>query len=267
MINLEPRNTQTRVKHEILSHYLDTWGGIIVGGLRSARRPRKWHFVYVDCFAYLGRYAGEKEDVLQNRGTKDVYGSPVIGVNSLDKLLAHAQRMGVSISVSSILVEKSRETYDGLKETLRLEGFTKRVKEDRDFANLTNGQIAIVNADSITIADEVIAYTTRPDTWSFYLLDPRGPSGIPYEFVKKVVSQERHDVMINFIYEDLLRKTGMCLRDDLKPKHKQLVDYWSEAFGGDWWKEIARETLLAEGESRFLKDALGEYGEGIVVST
>jgi len=98
------------------------------------------------------------------------------------------------------------------------------------------------------------------------LFQPRCTSGIPYGFVKKVVSQERHDVMINFIYEDLLRKTGMCLRDDLQPRHKQLVDYWSEAFGGDWWKEIARETLLAEGESRFLKEALGEYGEVIVVS-
>ena len=265
MINLEPRNTQTRVKHEILSRYLDTWGGIIVGGLKS-RHPRIRHFVYVDCFAYLGRYAGEKEDHLQNRGAKDVYGSPIIGINSLDKLLTHAQRMGVSISVSSILVEKNRETFDGLKETLRSAGFTERLNENRDFASLTNGQIAVVNADSITIIDELIAYTTRPDTWAFYLLDPRGPSGIPYGFVKKVVSQERHDVMINFIYEDLLRKTGMCLRDDLQPRHKQLVDYWSEAFGGDWWKEIARETLLAEGESRFLKEALGEYGEGIVVS-
>jgi hypothetical protein len=54
MAELEPRNTQTRVKHEILSRYLDTWGGIIVGGLTKARKPLDWHFVYVDCFSYLG---------------------------------------------------------------------------------------------------------------------------------------------------------------------------------------------------------------------
>ncbi len=72
--------------------------------------------------------------------------------------------------------------------------------------------------------------------------------------------------MVNFIYEDLLRKTGMCLREDLEPKHQQLVDNWSTAFGSGKWKEIVREILLAEEEDRGLRDALGEYEEGIVLS-
>ena len=87
MAELKPRNTQTRVKHEILSRYLDTWGGIIVGGLTKARKPLDWHFVYVDCFSYLGKYPGEKEDTYHHRES-EVDGSPLIGIKALDRLLS-----------------------------------------------------------------------------------------------------------------------------------------------------------------------------------
>lgn len=265
MIKLEPRNTQTRVKHEILSRYLDTWGGIIVSGSRYARQ-RIRHFVYVDCFSFLGRYSGEKEEEIQRRESKEVFGSPVIGINALDKLLIHSKKMGVDIRVNTILIEKEKKVFDGLNETLRLADFQNRVENTNDFQKLKNGQIAIVNADATQVVDELLAYTTQPDTWAFYLIDPYGPSGIPYEFVKKIVSKDKHDVMINFIYEDLLRKTGMCLKENPTSSEKQLVEYWTKAFGGDWWKDIARQTLLAEEDSRYVKEALGEYGEGIVVN-
>lgn len=265
MTKIEPRNTQTRVKHEILSRYLDTWGGIIVSGLRNAR-PRPRHFVYVDCFSFIGRYSGEKEDEIQQREVKDVFGSPVIGINALDKLLAHSQKMGVDIRVSSVLVERDKKVFNGLKETLQLAGYGNRIEETNNFSKLKNGQIAIVNADATQIADELLAYTNQPDTWAFYLVDPYGPSGIPYEFVKKIVSKDKHDVMINFIYEDLLRKTGMCLKENPTSSEKLLVEYWTKAFGGDWWKDIARQTLLAEEDNRYLREALGEYGEEIVVN-
>jgi three-Cys-motif partner protein len=265
MTKLEARNTQTRVKHEILSSYLDTWGGIIVSGLRNAR-PRARHFVYVDCFSFLGRYSGEKEEQIQNRETKEVFGSPVIGINALDKLLVHSKKMGVDIRVSTILVEKEKKIFNGLKETLLLAGYQNRIEETKDFFKLRNGQIAIVNADATQIIDELLAYTTQPDTWAFYLIDPYGPSGIPYDFVKKIVSKDKHDVMINFIYEDLLRKTGMCLKERPSSSERQLVDYWTKAFGGEWWKEIARQTLLAEEDNRYLREAVGEYGEGMVIN-
>jgi three-Cys-motif partner protein len=265
MTKLEPRNTQTSVKHEILSSYLDTWGGIIVSGLRNAR-PRVRHFVYVDCFSFIGRYSGEKEDEIQKRKPKEIFGSPVIGINALDKLLAHSKKMGVDIRVSTILVEKEKKIFHDLKETLQLAGYQNRFEETKDFFNLNNEQIAVVNADATQIVDELLAYTAQPDTWAFYLLDPYGPSGIPYDFVKKIVSKDKHDVMINFIYEDLLRKTGMCLKENPTSSETQLVEHWTKAFGGEWWKDIARQTLLAEEDNRYLRDALGEYGEGIVIN-
>lgn len=265
-MELTPRNTQTRVKHEILSSYLDAWGGIIVGGLQGfqkaypSRLPGNWHFIYVDCFSYVGKYLGEKEDAFQDKETKLVYGSPIIGINALDRLKIHAQsRMGIKIRVNTILVEQNTNYYDELKRTLCEKGYATRVRETYDFYDLSDGQIAVVHADSTKIVDKLLSYTTQPDTWAFYLIDPYGPTGIPYEFVKKVVSRDHHDVMINFIFEDLLRKGGLALKDNIKPEHKQLVDNWTRAFGNDSWIRIAREFLLAEKESNTLKIALGEY--------
>jgi three-Cys-motif partner protein len=258
MAELKPRNTQTRVKHEILSRYLDAWGGIIVGGLTKARKPSEWHFVYVDCFASIGKYSGEKEDTYRDPNSgSEVEGSPFIGIKTLDRLLDHAQqKMGVKIRVNTILIEKNKKTYEGLLENLQSAGYGARVKETNRFHSLDPGQIAVVNDDCTLLANNLLLYTARSDTWAFYLIDPWGPSGIPYDFVKRVVSQDHHDVMINFIYEDLLRKTGMCLKENPSPQEKQLVDYWSKAFGGDWWIEVARETLLNEELTRDFRSAL-----------
>jgi three-Cys-motif partner protein len=267
MTKLEARNTQTRVKHEILAKYLDTWGGIIVSGLIHAR-PKVRRFVYVDCFSFIGRYSGEKEDEIQKREMKEVFGSPIIGINALDKLIEHSKRMGIDIRANTILVEKDKKYFSGLKETLGIAGFEDRVQETKNFSSLRNGEIAIVNDDATLIADDLLAFTTQPDTWAFYLIDPFGPSGIPFDFVKKIVSKEKHDVMINFIYEDLLRKTGMCLKERPTHNEKQLVEHWTNAFGGEWWKDIARQTLLQENDAneRFLSESLEEYGDSIVVN-
>ena len=256
MIKLEPRNTQTRVKHEILSRYLDTWGGIIVGGLTKARKPADWHFIYVDCFSYLGRYSGELEDIYHDR-KGEVDGSPLIGIKALDRLLEHAERkMGVRIRVNCILIEKDKRTYQGLLETLQKSGYEARLKETNNLTSLERGQIAVLNADATLLANDLLTYTSNLNAWAFYLIDPRGPSGIPYDFVKKIVSQDHHDVMINFIYQDLLRKTGMCIKDNPNTSEQQLVDNWTRAFNGDWWIELAKKTLQNEEMTRNIREAL-----------
>jgi len=39
--------------------------------------------------------------------------------------------------------------------------------------------------------------------------------------------------------EDVIRKAGMAVNPALEPKHKQLVNYWTDAFSGEQWAEIA----------------------------
>jgi len=253
-MELQARDTQTKVKHIILSQYLDTWGGIIFNSLRSSALSKQSHgqkfdihFVYVDCFAYMGRYACDADE---DNGI--VYGSPIIGIKSLEKLSETARKAGISIRVNSILIEKDTKAFSGLKETLTNVGLMQRVKETTDFRNLKSGEIAIVNADSTTLAKELVGYTTEKYTWAFYLLDPRGPSGIPYDFVRAIVSQDRHDVMINLIYLDLLRKSGMLRNPDLDPQHQQLVENWTRAYNDPTWKNIVLELE----EHKYFREAL-----------
>jgi three-Cys-motif partner protein len=253
-IGLEPRNTQTRVKHEILSKYLDTWGGIIVNGLAKSAKKQKWRFIYVDCFSYIGMYSGEAEEVLQGRVSKPVYGSPIIGIQALEKLSNHARKRGITIRTNTVLIEKQASEYQELLQTLDKAGLSSRVKDGYKFSELSDGNIAVVNEDARNLLVDLINFTSGDDTWAFYLLDPWGPSGIPYEFVREIVSRDHHDVMLNFIYEDLLRKTGLALKDKLSPQHRELVENWSRAFGSDNWITIARDTLIETMDHRYWRD-------------
>ena len=236
MKNQHFRSTQTQVKHEILSRYLDTWGGIIINGLRHAKHQYLWKFIYVDCFSYKGKYSGDQENNFRQDASIDpVYGSPIIGIRALDKLANYAANLGIQIETNTILIEKKPTYYRDLKITLHECGFDKRVKETLDFSNLNNGEIAIINGDAIDLGTKLTTFTNGSKNWAFYFIDPFGASGIPYDFVKMIVERKHHDVMINFIYEDLERKAGMALNNNLSSQHKQLVGYCEKAFGSKVW--------------------------------
>ncbi len=258
MKNPQYRSTQTQVKHEVLARYLDTWGGIIANGLCHAKRQRVWQFIYVDCFAYKGKYIGDQENIFQHIAvTGPVFGSPIIGIRALDKLAAYAVTVGIQIVTNTILIEKDPAHYHDLQATLQECKLAKLVQETLNFSALHNGEIALVNGDATTLGDKLTTYTNRSGIWAFYLIDPYGPSGIPYDFVKKIVEGAHHDVMINFIYEDLVRKTGMALNKDLGPKHKQLVDHWKNAYGSARWNQIVVKTLVDIRDHCYWRDVLG----------
>jgi len=259
MNRLPDRNPQTQVKHEILSSYLDTWGGIIINGLRrQANQQIQYHFIYVDCFAYTGKYLGDQESFRIPHMTKEVvYGSPIIGIRSLDKLAAYATSAGLKVVTNSILIEKDNGNYKDLIITLQDCSYRDRIREDADLFSLKNGEIALMHADATTLGEKLTDYTNRSGVWSFYLIDPYGPSGIPYSFVKKIVQGTRHDVMINFMHEDLVRKAGMAFNLNLEQKYKQLVDHWKNAYGNNIWDEIILTTLEDIREYCYWRDVLG----------
>ena len=58
------------------------------------------------------------------------------------------------------------------------------------------------------------------------------------------------------MYEDLVRKAGIVIKPQLTPAEQQIVDYWTEAFGGDTWKQIAREAFDVTINHRFLVEVL-----------
>jgi three-Cys-motif partner protein len=242
-MELDTRDTQTQVKHVILAQYLDAWSGIIFNGLANKLRAsgRRTKFVYVDCFAHKGRYSGDTHDVILNQKPQDIYGSPIIGIRSLDKLAENAQKRNVgNVEVNAILIEKDRRIFETLLESLSLAQLGSRIKKTTDFSQLKPGEIAVVNEDCLNLRDQLLAYTIPNYTWAFYFLDPYGPSGIPYDLVQSIVKKPRHDVMINFPYLDL---------------HRQLHrDQWTRVYNGESWKNLESEQELASLYRKVLKD-------------
>ncbi len=140
--SIEPRSTQTKVKHTILEKYLKAWGGIILKGLQR-RGATTAHFVYVDCDAGNGRYAGELEDAEADRPKSVVYGSPIVGVQALNSLITTARGYEIDLRVNAILIEKIPDRYDELKNSLQMAGYSSSLRETAQFSTLANHQIAL----------------------------------------------------------------------------------------------------------------------------
>jgi len=238
------RPTQTKVKHTILQDYLQAWGGIILSGLRGAAARRgsvssEAHFVYVDCDAYRGRFDGELDDVKAGRPVVTVYGSPLIGIRSLDALIPRAAQFGISLRTNVILFEKKLQDFEILHQTLQNAGFADRIVLDSDFPKLQNGQIALINGDSTTWGAKLIQFTQKSAmTYSFFFLDPYGPRGIPLSFVRRIIEKQHHDVIINMPYRDLHKKTGLLTKANLTPDQAQRLQDYNAMFGHDKWQTL-----------------------------
>lgn len=217
MTDIKARSTQTKVKHTILNNYLKSWGGIIINGWRT--KSATLHLVYVDCNASNGRFSGELEDKVAKRETKPIFGSPIIGVETLDSLATWAREdAGISIRTNAILLEQERDVFDELKQSLSMAGLSQRVQEAEDFFSLQDGEIAILHKDSTAMASKLVNYTQSGFTFSYFALDPYGPKGIPLNFVGEIVRYPRHDVIVNVPYLDLLRKSGIVPKQNQTPR-------------------------------------------------
>jgi three-Cys-motif partner protein len=234
MTQLERRKSQNIVKHKILEAYLEIWGSIILMGLKShyeRARENGWPFhatfVYVDCFASLGRYASE------GSSKEPTFGSPVIGIQALQKIKETAnQLMGFRPDCVSILIERDTERYRDLLDTLKMVGVENRIKETTSFIDLTDGEIATVSGDFLDHADALRQFTSAQHTYSFYFVDPYGPSGIPLSIISPLIQQPHSDVMINFPW--------LALQRLLHP------DHWDAAYGSDEWRSITGENYERE---------------------
>jgi three-Cys-motif partner protein len=213
---IAPRSTQTQVRHIILEKYLSAWGGIIINALKGRaklaeqrRNSFKLHLVYVDCFAGVGRYSKDvgKEFLPEE---EFIPGSPLIGVKVLDELKNWAKSSyGIEVTSNAILIESKSNRINELKRSIRLAELASRIRDSDDFSSMEDGEITVVHADSTTAANRLLNYTKSGYKFSFYFLDPYGPKGIPLSFVSSVITNQRHDVMINMPYQDLHKKTGL----------------------------------------------------------
>ena len=238
--DISSRSVQTKVKHRLLEKYIGNWGGIILNGLSN--KITDTHFVYVDCNSSFGRYEGEEDD-LGNYDRKLVaYGSPIIGIRSLDKLIQFAQKKNINLRTNAILIEILSNRYTELKKSLKMAGYENRIKETSDFNSLQNHEIALVCCDATELTDSLIAYTqdeNKSKKFSIYFLDPYGPKALPlHNYVDAIICQPRHDVIINMPYQDLHKKTGLVVKENLSGEEKKLLKNYDLMFGNENWRNI-----------------------------
>jgi three-Cys-motif partner protein len=272
LIKLRP--TQTRVKHDILERYLRSWGGIIINGLaakaqRVASRGRTFdlHFVYVDCNASVGRFLGEIGETPGTPSPSKVFGSPIIGVRSLDDLARTALARGINLRTNAILIEKKSQEFRELQQSLDMAGLGPRVRQTNDFSGLQNGEIAVLRADSTMLTQELIAYTQTGYTFSLYFLDPYGPLAIPLPYVRDIITQPRHDVIINMPYQDLHKKAGSVTKLHPTPAEVEILQNYDDMYGSTGWRQFAAGDIDEFGLVNYYRQILSATDADLAVKS
>ena len=244
---MKSRPLQTKVKHQILAEYIAAWGGIIVNGAtRHAAMAQERgsafevHLIYVDANAFAGRYAGEQGDETAGRVPTAVYGSPIIGIQTLDEIVGWAATRGVKVRTNTILIEIDTRTLAELRTSLTMAGLAARARVTNDFAQLADGEIALVHADCVTAMPSVIKYTQTGHAFSLYFLDPYGPKALAGDYVAEVIAKPHHDVVINMPYQDLHKKTGLAKKSDRTSAEELVLANYDRMFMHRDWRDIGR---------------------------
>lgn len=262
-MTLKTRNPQTQVKHLILSKYLDDWAGIIINGIARVAQsqisrglPFHARLLYVDGFSYTGRYLGDTSKVLaQDPVDTPTWGSPILGIQALERARQFAwEKHGFSIETAVILVEQDPGNFKHLLESVALAGFAGRLVANPPKIRPQNGEILAIQGDFLNWVQPVMQVMAERYVWTFCLLDPYGPTGIPYDnVVKPIIAQDRVDVMINFPYYDLHKKQGILKRAAELPLDQALLENYDAVFGTPYWREVRKVVWERTGTQRSLQ--------------
>lgn len=187
----------TRVKHILLEKYLKAWITILGSSFR--------HICYFDGFAGRGEY------------TDGSPGSPLIALKLADELQKYYEKF------ICIFIERNSVNFKNLESVLERE--TPEIKHINKIEIIKrNDEFAIV-IEEIFKDLEQQKYILVP---SFFFVDPFGFSGIPFNIVKKILSNPRTEIFFTFMVRDVNRFL----------LHEKLKETFNELFGNDGWKEI-----------------------------
>lgn len=192
--NIEPH---TEAKHEILRKYLDAWLPIMT----------RWNgkVLYIDGFAGPGEYIGGK------------CGSPIIAIKAV---LEHKANIKSEIIMNFIEADKRR-----------CEHLKQKVNSLKIPSNIKTGCICAKFNETLTEIFKYIDEQKARIAPAFVFIDPFGFTGIPFSLIKRIMQNERCEVLINFMYEEINRFI----------KDKKLWPSLIETFGTDKWKEMISE--------------------------
>jgi three-Cys-motif partner protein len=164
---LEPH---TKAKHDILRRYLEAWFPIL---------NRYGRIIYIDGFAGPGRYkTGEP-------------GSPLIALD-----VASNHRQDLSGEVVFWFIEKEKDRYSFLKkeiEELSLPDHFVVEVECGEFIDKIQPLLDDLGSNDFRLAP------------TFAFVDPFGFKGIPFSFIRKIMSQRSSEIFITFMVDAVNR--------------------------------------------------------------
>jgi three-Cys-motif partner protein len=199
-----PIEPHTEAKHAILRKYMDAWLPIIT----------RWNgrVLYIDGFAGPGEYSGGKD------------GSPIIATKAV---LDH--KIKITSEIKMLFIEADKNRCDHLKKVVAKLPLASNIEIE-----------CICNKFADTIAD-LIKYTEEQKVRlapAFVFIDPFGFTGIPFSLIKQIMKNDKCEVLITFMYEEINRFVS----------DKQLWPSLAETFGiderqfeTDEWQEIINE--------------------------
>lgn len=194
-----PRGPHTEGKHRVLRHYLDAWLPIL--GSWNGR------ILFVDGFAGPGEYGGGED------------GSPIIAMKAL---IEHSSRNVIRSEVVFFFIESDRARADHLS---RLVDALKPHLPPNAKATVICGEFDESMTEVLNRLDE----QRKAMAPAFVMIDPFGVSGTPMRVIERIMKNQRCEVYISFMYENMNR---FLESDEFQP-------HLDELFGTREWRDAA----------------------------
>lgn len=187
----------TEAKHAILRKYLNAWLPIIT----------RWNgrVLYIDGFAGPGEYIGGKD------------GSPIIAIKAV---LEH--KANIKSEIKMLFIEADKDRCDHLKQKINSLNIPSNIGIKPIY-----GKFDETLTDLFKYIDEQGAGLAP----AFVFIDPFGFTGIPFTLVKRIMRNEKCEVLITFMFEEINRFIS----------DTRLWDGLTKTFGTDEWKKVISE--------------------------
>jgi three-Cys-motif partner protein len=188
----------TEAKHAILRKYLNAWLPIIT----------RWNkrVLYIDGFAGPGEYIGGKD------------GSPIIAVKAV---LEH--KVNINSEIIMLFIEADKCRYNHLKQKINSINIA------------SNIEINSINAKFDETLDDLFKYIDEQEKRlapAFVFIDPFGFTGIPFSLIKRIMRNDKCEVLITFMFEEINRFIS----------DTRLWGSLTKTFGTDEWRKVISEN-------------------------
>ena len=205
---------QTKIKHEILQSYIETWATILFQQQKKMRLPQQ--LTYFDGFCGPGKYWKDKDR------KELVNGSPLIVGEIANKLISIDNSRRFSI----YCIDAKKEHCDYLKDKLEVMNRYRQTweVEEGKFSDKANEFILQLKERNIE------------STPIFFFVDPFGYKDIPIDILHRLLKIEMAELFINFMIYDIIRAASNSL----------MYSNLDELFGCDDYKNVERLSSAEE---------------------